>query len=157
MARQDKYLEKLKEHLDHGEIVQCSVLGAYETSMKGGGIRNGIFVATNKRLLFFSKKLAGYDMEVFPYSKISSIEMGKNSMGYYISFFTSGNKARMKWIKVDGVAELVRYVKERIGGGSVSKNDDDITSQIQELAELMKQGLLTEEEFTAKKKQILNL
>jgi hypothetical protein len=34
---------------------------------------------------------------------------------------------------------------------------DDMTTQLQQLAELKNQGILTEEEFTAKKKQILGI
>ena len=35
--------------------------------------------------------------------------------------------------------------------------EPDMTSQLQELAQLKEQGILTEEEFQAKKKQILDL
>lgn len=34
---------------------------------------------------------------------------------------------------------------------------DDTTAQLEQLAELHKQGILTDEEFTAKKKQILGI
>ena len=51
-------------------------------------------IATNKRLIFFAKKLTGFDLEVFPYKNISSFEMGKNLMGHHVSFFASGNKAQ---------------------------------------------------------------
>ncbi|HJS51901.1 MAG TPA: SHOCT domain-containing protein [Pyrinomonadaceae bacterium] len=34
---------------------------------------------------------------------------------------------------------------------------DDTTAQLQQLAQLKQQGILTEEEFTAKKKQILGI
>jgi hypothetical protein len=34
---------------------------------------------------------------------------------------------------------------------------DDTTAQLQQLAQLRQQGILTEEEFTAKKKQILGI
>lgn len=158
MAKHDKFLDKLQEHLDEGETVQHSVFGAYETKIMGNdSVRNGIFAATNKRLVFYSKKLTGYDLEVFPYSNISSIEMGKNMMGHHISFFSSGNKAHMKWIKNNGVAEFVSYVKAQMGKKDAGGGASDPMDQLKKLAELKQQGILTEEEFAAKKKQLLGL
>ena len=63
-------------------MAQDAVLGAYETKIMGrDSVRNGIFVATNKRLVFFAKKLTGFDLEIFPYKNISSIEMRQEPNG----------------------------------------------------------------------------
>ena len=62
MAKIDKLLKQAKEHLDEGEQPLQTVLGAYETKIMGGdSVRNGIFIATDQRLLFYAKKLTGYD------------------------------------------------------------------------------------------------
>ena len=95
MAKIDRLLERAKEHFDEGEQPLQTVLGAYETKVMGSdSVRNGIFIATDQRLLFYAKKLTGFDLEAFPYANISSMEMGKNLMGHYISFFASGIAAR---------------------------------------------------------------
>ncbi len=153
-----KLLGELQKHLDEGEVVQCSVLGAYETKIMGkDSARNGIFAATNKQLFFYAKKLTGYDLEAFPYLNISSIEMGKNMMGHHITFFSSGNKTNIKWINSVGVVEFVAYVKEQIGKKHTAGSAGDSVDQLKKLAELKRQGIVTEEEFTAKKKQLLGL
>lgn len=117
MANLEKNLAEVQGHLEPGEKVMASVLGTYETKRMGVDmVKNGVLVATDKRLLFYSKKLTGYDMETFPYSNISSFESGKNFMGHTITLFASGNSAQVKWIKdVDSFNAVVNYVKPRIG------------------------------------------
>jgi hypothetical protein len=157
MAKIDKLIEKAQSHLEPGENIIASVLGAYETKiMKSDTVRNGIFLATDQRLVFYAKKLAGYDLEVFPYSSISSIDMGKDLMGHRISLFASGNKTSMKWINTGDVQQFVQIVKERIGKKEEKSNPTiDIAEQIKKIAELKDLGILTEEEFTSKKQELL--
>ena len=161
MAKIDKLLTRAKEHLDQGEQPLETVFGAYETKIMGGdSVRNGIFIATNQRLLFYAKKLTGYDFESFPYSSISSMEMGKNLMGHYISFFASGNSCKMKWIKVGDVGAFVDTVKAQMAAatsGSIgsSQQPTDLVDQLERLGKLYAAGVLTDEEFSAKKAEIL--
>ena len=78
-ARFGKLLERAKEHFSEGEQPLQTVRGVYETKIMGAdSVRKGIFIATNQRLLFYAKKLLGYDFEALPYANISSMEMGKN-------------------------------------------------------------------------------
>jgi len=125
-----------------------------------------VFVATDRRLVFFAKKLTGYDLESFPYDHISSIEMGKSMMGHHITLFASGNKVAMKWIdKKQDVSGFVATVRGRMKGGAGAGDgapapavaELDAADQIRKLAELRDTGILTEEEFQTKKAQILGL
>ena len=155
-----KQFEAVREHLDPGEQVLAYVFGAYEVEILGkGSARNGIFLATNRRLLFFAKKLGGFDLEAFPYDKISSIEMGKGLMGHQISFFASGNKAKLKWINVGDVTAFVTIAKSKIGASSKASPEtsaDDPIAQLKQLAALRDAGVLSDEEFTAKKAELLS-
>lgn len=119
MANLDRNLAELQPHLEPGEMVQVSVLGAYECKIMGAdSARNGILAATDRRLIFFAKKLTGYDMEVFPYPKISSFETGKGMMGHNINLYTSGNKVSVKWIHDKaGFQQLIEFLKPRVGKG----------------------------------------
>jgi Bacterial PH domain len=51
-------------------------------------------MATDDRVVFFAKKMGGYDLEVFPYKNITSIETGKGMGGHHVKFFASGNEVR---------------------------------------------------------------
>ncbi len=117
MSKINKLTEKAKEHLDPNENIRAVVLGKYETERLGQkSVRNGVFLATDVKLVFFANKFIGYDFEVFPYSNISSIEFGKNLMGHRISFFSSGNNVKMKWIQKqdDNVKKLVNFIQDKI-------------------------------------------
>ena len=161
MASLEKLVLKAKEHFDENEEAIASVKGAYETKIMGSdSVRNGVFVATSKRVVFYAKKITGYEMEVFPYSTISSIEHGKGLMGHKITLFASGNKATVKWIKEGDIDSFVGEVKSRIGKKEASSETPsqlpaDIPAQIKQLAELKDQGILTEEEFETKKAELL--
>ncbi len=73
-----KDLVKAKEHLHPNEsIVQWSN-GLCESKILGKETkRNGIVVATNKRVFIFVSKMFGYELEEFPFATMSSIEYGK--------------------------------------------------------------------------------
>ena len=67
MAKRDKLLAGAAEHLDAGESVEAAVLGTYETEIAGSdSVRSGILIATDRRLVFFAKKVTGYELESFP-------------------------------------------------------------------------------------------
>ena len=158
MGRLKKLTNKAKEHLESEEEILKSIVGSYEIKIMGkDSVRTGIFLATNKRMVFYAKKLTGYDMEIFPYSTISSIEMSKGIMGHKIVFFASGNRASMKWIKEGDVQGFIEEVKNRIGKKEEMKivAEEGIPDKIEKLAKLKEQGILSEEEFESKKKELL--
>lgn len=122
--------------------------------------REGICIATNQRLLFYAKKLTGFDLESVPYGNISSLEMGKGFMGHYINFFASGNSAKMKWIQVGDVSAFVEIVKAQMEAAKAAATQDpppadDPVSLLEQLGKLHTSGVLTDTEFESKKDEIL--
>lgn len=182
MAKIDKLLELAKGHLDQGEQVLATVQGTYETKIMGTETtRAGILMATQARVVFFAKKLGGYDLESFPYGNVSSFEQSKSMMGHSVSFFASGNKVSMKWI-VDAAAmqTLVTTVKGHLHGALPSNipgtnvgqpvavhalalpvaavggaSQDEIMATLRQLGELHQAGVLSDEEFSTKKAELL--
>jgi hypothetical protein len=174
MAKLDKLIEKAQEHLIEGEHNVAAVQGVYETKIMGNDtVRQGIFAATNKRLLFYAKKMTGYDLESFPYDHISSFEMSKGAMGHKMAFFASGNKVTMKWIQQGDVATFSNAVRSRMGKVSAGfaasdslptaepeaapapSSEPTVADQLRTLASLRDDGILTDEEFQAKKAELL--
>lgn len=152
-----KEIKALPDILWEDEKVEKMVQGFYE---KG----NGILVATNKRLIFVDKGFVyGLRVEDFPYDKISSIQYETGMLMGKIIIFASGNKAEIKQVVKAQAKNFGDYVRARISKtqehASVAKQgaNDDITSQLENLAMLKEKGILTEEEFSAKKKSILGL
>ncbi len=161
MAKLSKQLDGVREHLQVGEEIIASVLGAYETKLMGNdSVRNGALIATDRRLVFYAKKLTGYDLESFPYSAISSLEISKGMMGSRVAFFASGNKVSIKWIKdAEALAAVIDATNSRRSAAPAPPATDglDAVDQIKRLAELRDSGLLTDDEFQAKKTQLLGL
>ena len=67
MAKIDKLTKRAKEHLDTSEEIVATVQGSYEGERAGmDALRTGIFIATDKRVILYSKKMFGYELEFFP-------------------------------------------------------------------------------------------
>jgi Bacterial PH domain len=93
MAKLEKLLDQAQEHLDEGEAVHATVMGTYETKKMGEDWnRKGILAATDQRLVFYAKKMGGYDLEVLPYDHISSIEASKGIMATRSSSSPQGTR-----------------------------------------------------------------
>lgn len=164
MAKIEKLLEQARAHLGPDESVLCAVMGTYEGSLGNSKVsRSGVLIATSQRLVFFGKKLTGYDLESFPYDKVSSLEQGKNMMGASIKFFASGNEVQLKWIAANQpLDQLVKIVHDHAGRGTAAAAAATMPSapaglleQVEQLARLHAAGVLTEAEFSAKKAELL--
>lgn len=166
MASYEKNLLGIKEHLKNGETIIASVMGAYESKILGSDtVKNGILVVTENRVVFYGKKLFnGYDMESFPLSNISSIEKSKGFMGSSITVYTSGNSFKLKWINKGDIEKFSEYINSKIGKPIETKivatldtiTKDDKFDKLNKLAELKKNGIITDEEFEQEKKKILS-
>lgn len=157
-----KQVKPAVEHLEPNEKIHEGVLGVYETKSLGNDtIKNGAFLATDRRLFFFGKRTFGFDSESFPYNSISSFEYSKKVMGYKISFFASGNKVEMKWIGEGDVDSFVTFVKmkmnEKHQSAPTQRNDDSAFEKVKEFKELLDMGIITLDEFETKKKELLGL
>lgn len=168
MAKIDKLLEQAKPHLEASEQVLAAVQGTYETSILGSdSVRSGVLIATQGRIVFYAKKLGGYDLESFAYRNVSSFEQGKNMMGHNITFFASGNKVHMKWISDPNAREeFVSIVKKSLGASHPAQlaaaaaappaaASAGILVALKQLGELHDAGVLSESEFSAKKAELL--
>ena len=176
MTTERKLLDGARQHLEPGEQIVAAVPGSYETKIMGSdSVRSGILIATDRRVLFYAKKLTGYDLESYPYTSVSSIDQGKNMMGHKVTFYASGNKIEVKWIK--DLKALERFMNTakvniharttalrpqaptppplRLDAPSPSSSTESVMAQLRGLGELRDAGILTEEEFSAKKAELL--
>ena len=159
MTKLDKLTEQAQGHLEAGEHIIAAVQGTYETKVMGGDrVRPGVLIATDRRVVFYAKKLGGYDLESFPYAHISSFEQGKNMMGHTVTFFASGNRVSMQWIK-DGMDAFTETVRHQMSTGHEAPQPQpasvDVFERLRRLGELRDAGVVTPVEFEAKKAELL--
>lgn len=128
-------------------------------------------VATNRRLVFVDKGIIyGLKVEDFAYDKISSIQYETGMLFGKITIFTSGNKAIIDNVLKGKVRSFGDWVRARITAPkenaihepkiTPNQNTNDnvnVVDQLERLAKLKEQGILTEEEFSTQKKKILSL
>lgn len=168
MASQAKIVGLVKEHLQTGEEIlekdnyPVIIDGQYEAKIMGSdSIRKGFLIATNQRVIFYAKKMTGYELESFPYSTISSFEGGKNFMGNHIKIVASGNTADIKWIQdKTGFQILLDTVHAEMtkskNPSSNSSATNSIADELIKLSNLHEKKLITDEEFQNLKSKLIN-
>ncbi|MBM0354284.1 hypothetical protein EFT04_07315 [Staphylococcus pseudintermedius] len=173
MANKKKNLELITNlFLHEKEKIAHSIFGAYETKTLGTDtIRHGVLAATDERVIFCAKRLSGYDSEIFHYHKISTFELSKKVMGNIITFYSSGNKVSIKWIRNDELNAFIDYVNKKINGNEANSqnnlvpdhdtfyddNELENLNKLKLLKELLEIDAITQKEFEDKKKKLLNL
>lgn len=162
MASAEKLIEMANDHLDNDESILYCVFGTYKD--KRGWVRKGIFIASEKRVIFYGKRSFGrYDIESFPYERINSMEMGKSFVGLYINLFTSNNSVSINWIQKEEETEvehLVAYVRNRTTGTSsnialTKQSSGSVADELRKFTELWEQGIISEEEYVKVKNSLL--
>ena len=118
-----------------------------------------VALATNERVISYIPSLGGYDLEEISYSKISAIDMKIGAFADEVELSTSGETIRIKKIIKGNTLEFIQYVRRHMSQLSekVSREDvgGDTMKQIMQLAEMRDKGIVTDDEFQSKKKQLL--
>lgn len=171
MGKLENLVDQSRSHWEPGEQAVAAILGAYDTIILGSrSVRNGVMVATDRRVIFYAKKLGGYDLESFPYENISSFEQSKSMSGHQLSFFAVGNRVTLKWITdLPNFERFTHAFKARIRPYStpapqpfvatqpVAQSDTDtILAQLSQLGQLRDAGVLSQQEFENKKSVLLS-
>lgn len=147
-------LSELPKILALDEILDNIAQGTYNNGQ-------GILVSTNRRLLFIDKgMLYGLKVEDFPLDKITSIQYETGLLLGGIKIHTSGNIAKIENIEKNTARNFAEFVrnklsqpKETISNTIVS--EPNVLDQLEKLAKLKENGILTEEEFIEQKKKLL--
>lgn len=147
-------IKRLTEHLWEGETVHQMTTGAY-------GKGTGLVVLTDRRLLFVQDGVMSKTSEDFPIAKISSVQWSSGMVMGSIVIFASGNKSEIKNVSKDDGKEMVDKIRHRISAPAPSTSSTsavasaDPIEQLGKLGELRDAGVVTTEEFEAKKAELL--
>lgn len=164
-------IRKLVEHLWEGERVQRMTSGTYSGGM-------GLVVLTDRRLIFLKDGWMSQTSEDFPLERVSSIQWSAGLIHGTIIVFASGNKAEITAVPKPDGKEIVDLIRARLTGQAAgpqsgvsmptppaqvspasppqsAADPDQIFRQLRQLGELRESGVLTAEEFDAKKAELL--
>lgn len=125
----------------------------------------GILVLTTKRLFSYMSMLGDTQQEEIPIEEIKQVNIEKPLLQQAtISIMGKHNDIKIKFSRkaaddfYNAIGEVRRFVSQNKNENSAqTSNEKDSIQLLKELNELYKSGILTEEEFTLKKKQILGI
>ncbi len=146
------------------ETVEANLEGWLDKITSQGGLiqHRGQFVVTNKRACFYSKAPFEEVFETMPLSKITSVETSA-LMGYRVLRLHTAHddlefKTREPKALFDHVLAHLERIRYQPAGGSAAATASagSVTDQIKKLGELRDAGLLTDDEFNAKKAELLS-
>ena len=150
-----------QEKLIPGETLVGHLEGWIGEKMgQGERIRhNGQFILTNERVCFYRKDPFEEVFETIPLSKISSVET-LSLMGYRVlRLHTAHDDLEFKTLEpktlFDEVLAQLERLRNEESTAPAESITDQIKNQIKKLGELRDGGLLTEDEFNAKKAELL--
>jgi hypothetical protein len=151
-------IKRLLNYLWEGETVDQMTTGVY-----GKGI--GLVVLTDRRLLFVQDGIMSQTSEDFPMDKVSSVQWASGMMMGKITIFASGNKSEITNVNKDDGKEIVDKIRHVLSAppeptppapaASPPPAAADPIEQLKRLGELRDAGVLTPEEFDAKKSDLL--
>lgn len=160
MAKESKHVVKFKaSHLQSGESVVewgCGYIG--EMMGKGDSTQyNGALIVTGQRAVFYRKGFFGEVLETIPLKAITSIER-KSFMGHRsIKLHTSHDALEFKTFDKDQEQALVSAIEAGRGSpvSAQAHAEPDAAATLKKLADLRDAGILSDDEFAAKKAELL--
>lgn len=161
MAGYKSNLNSVSDHLEENEEIIHSVDGVFTGKTLGQEtLRTGVMIVTRSRVVFFSKRLFGFDLETVSLKGVTSVEMSKGMIGKKIRIITANNEITMSNIQRGEPDELVRFVNENMGretGPKTFQSGSDVPSKLRDLKELRDADIITEDEFERKKTELLSM
>lgn len=145
-----KEINELPKILSHNEHIDNIIQGTYNNGQ-------GILVSTNKRLLFVDKGLIyGLKVEDFPLDKISSIQYETGLIFGKVKVHTTGNIATIDNVDKVSARKFAEFVRDKLSQPKESNSQHfDILGQLERLAKLKENRIISEEEFAEQKKKLL--
>ena len=153
-----KIMAKQIQMFDDKFTDQGETLLAVCASMNG---KAQLYVTDKRILLHEIKGIVSNDETSIPLKSISSINFLNNLVYSTIEIVSTGNTAVITNVPVHIATEIKNAIENLRDGFKEEwveeKETYEIVDDIRDLKELLDEGILTQEEFDAKKKQLLGL
>lgn len=119
-------------------------------------------VCTNRRLIFLNRGMVYGSRELqFPLDRLQSIDHGFTIFFGFITVWDGASAFTIKMVLKPSIMPFVKAAQEGMYAlrkphiATTASHGDDIASQLERLAALKEKGYLTEEEFQAQKRKLL--
>jgi Bacterial PH domain/Short C-terminal domain len=147
-------IKRLATHLLADEHVDLIGNGTYDGDL-------GIVALTSHRVLFLYDSLTRKRLEDFSIDRITSVQTEHELVQGSLIIFAAGNRAKISKIYNDDLKAIANEIRRRLNTSTtpepaaVAPAEDPI-EQIKRLGELRDAGLVSSDEFEAKKEELLS-
>lgn len=161
MPSREKLLRDRAPVLMEGEEVIDLTTGMIPVRRMGSDTEtNGTIAVTDRRITLFSKKMGGYDVQDFAFGLLSSVDHKRGVMFGNLDLAAAGDRTHIKMVPKEYVERVAQAIRDKMTAAHAQPSAPataaaDLATQIRELAKLRDEGLITTEEYEAKKRQIL--
>lgn len=161
----NKELKSLSDILDYknGEVIKYAASGIKEES---GESRTVLILCTNRRVIFLNKNMFfGGSSTDIPLNMINSVQLLTHLLLAEISITTGADTTVLKQLTKESAKIMAKTIKKQsmefqqklLRPQNNSDNITDSADEIRKFKKLADDGIITNEEFEAKKKQLLGL
>ena len=161
--------EMLPNLLEDDETLECLVGGKFGPDLgrshiaRDKSLHSGVGIATDRRVIFLDAGFLSAEVAELPYSSVETISYSLGmAMGGLKIAARGATSLQMEMIKPMGQAKVFAdAVRKRLNAGPTAAAPTVVQTasamdELEKAAALYERGLLTAEEFAAKKAQLLN-
>lgn len=149
--------KRLPSILQPDETIETALWGMWDG-------KHALAVATPRRVVLVTAQIFGSKVEDLDYSKVTSVQYKTGLTMGEVTFLASGNSITVDKVQKANVQPFAEWVRDRIAMGGKPPTPaaptaaaDDPADQLRKLAALRDDGIISAEDFEAKKRQLLGL
>jgi hypothetical protein len=155
-----KHLANVEPLLTAGEEIKDVTSGMVQVRRMGSDTKRACTVAvTDRRVIVWAKKMGGYDLMDLHFDLISSVDHKRGVSFGNLDLAAAGDRVHISMVPKEDVERVANEIREQRGKKpeSAAPVQASPADQVRQLAQLRDEGLLTEEEFDRKQKELLGL
>ncbi|MFD1863043.1 PH domain-containing protein [Planococcus chinensis] len=160
-----KHFKVLQDNLIHGEKVLMTFIGLHNYQSTTKHDSNYAYAITNKRILFGQKSLTGEKFKAVNHERINDITFNKGMVFGVLTIDTPQEKFNIALDKASAssINSEIHAVLDNLKSSNVQEGfsqpvaNTSAADEIVKFKGLLDAGIITPEEFDAKKKQLLGL
>ena len=155
-----KHFGLIEQNLMEGEYVLMTFIGLHNYVSATHHDNNFAYAITNKRILMAQKRLIGEVVQAVSLDNINDITLVKKMVFGIITIDTIKEKFNIAVASniADNINSQIHKILDNINkNSSIQSSDIDSFDKIKKLKELLDMGAISQEEYEAKKKQLLEI
>lgn len=143
-----------------GESVLDATTGLAEVKRMGSKTRRrASILVTDRRVVIFSKKLGGYDVQDFAFGLITGVDHKKGMTSGHLTIRASGDSADLSQVEKTDVERISQVIRDRMALTATStapaNTSVSLADELTKFVKLRDSGVLSAEEFAAQKSRLL--